>query len=230
MENRLEKVHISYKHDDDYKTAIEAIKRGLTANSIAFSIDEYNIMYRDNIEEYEKEIGASDRVVMFVIPSYLKSLDCMFEMTQLFKNGNIRERIFPVVDMEAIPRNGDGLKQIKDYWLKEKIRKSEQIKVEPGGSTFVLREIQKIDDILKTMDDLWEYLVHINTGNYEKLIENDAALLIEKLKNTLPKVAASIDEKFVPSKDTMPAGFRTVTQNGEKSLNIENNYGSIIIH
>lgn len=230
MENRLEKVHISYKHDADYETAIEAIKKGFIDNGIEFSIDEYDIMYRGNIEEYEKEIGASDRVVMFVISSYLKSLDCMFEMTQLFKNGNIREHIFPIVDMKTIPRNGDGLKQIKDYWQKEKVRKSEQIKTEPGGSTFVLGEIQKIDDILKTMDDLWEYLVHINTGNYEKLIENDAALLIKELRNTLPKVAVSIDEKFVPSRDTMPAGFRTITQNGEKSLNIENNYGNIIIH
>lgn len=62
------------------------------------------------------------------------------------------------------------------------------------------------------------------------MIENDAALLIEKLNKTLPKVEANIDEKFVPSGDTQPTVIRQTTQNGEKSVYIENNTGSIIIN
>lgn len=227
---RLEKVHISYKHDANYDTAIEAIMRGLIANDIEFSIDEYDIMYRDDIEEYEKEIGNSDRIIMFVVPSYLKSIDCMFEMTQMFANGNIRERIFPVVDMGKIPRNGDTLKQIKDYWQREKERKAEQIKTEPGSSTFVIKELEKIDNILKWMDDFWDYIVHINTGKYEDLIANDAALLIEELKTSHSKITPHIDEKFIPSHDTKPHISRAVNQTGEKSIYIENNTGSITIN
>ena len=87
MENRLGKIHISYKHDDNYNSAIDAIKKGLDNNGIAYTIDVDGIKYRDSIEEYEKEIGQANRVIMFVIPSYLKSLDCMFEMTQIFKIG-----------------------------------------------------------------------------------------------------------------------------------------------
>lgn len=230
MENRLEKVHISYKHDDNYNSAIDAIKRGLDNNGIAYTIDVDGIKYRDSIEEYEKEIGQANRVIMFVIPSYLKSLDCMFEMTQIFKIGKIKERIFPIVDMGLIARNGDGLKQIKDYWQKEKIKKSEQIQMEPGGSTFVLGELTKIDNILKTLDDIWDYLVHINTGEYKELIANDAAMLITELQATLPSLPVPMDNTFIPSGDTMPAEFRTITQNGDKSLNIGNNYGEIIIN
>lgn len=229
MENRLDKVHISYKHDDEHKDALEAIKRGLDKNKILYSIDEYDILYRDNIEDYEKEIGLSGRVIMFVIPSYLKSLACMFEMTQMFKNGNVRERLFPVVDMKGIHRDGDGLKEIKDYWQNEKSRKSEQIKTEPGGSEFVIKEIQKIDEIINTMNKLWDFLVYENTGDYEKLIENDAALLMEELKRSLPQVSAPIDNKFVPSGDTKPTEYRTVNQYGEKSINLGVNNGTLII-
>lgn len=230
MENRLGKIHISYKHDDNYNSAIDAIKKGLDNNGIAYTIDVDGIKYRDSIEEYEKEIGQANRVIMFVIPSYLKSLDCMFEMTQIFKIGKIKERIFPIVDMGLIARNGDGLKQIKDYWQKEKIKKSEQIQMEPGGSTFVLGELTKIDNILKTLDDIWDYLVHINTGEYKELIANDAAMLITELQATLPSLPVPMDNTFIPSGDTMPAEFRTITQNGDKSLNIGNNYGNIIIN
>lgn len=227
--NRIEMLHISYKHDDAYEDVMKAIRTGLEKNGIPYSIDEYDIMYRDNIDDYEKEIGASSMVIMFVIPSYLESLDCMFEMTQMFKNGNVRERIFPVVDMGDIPRNGDGLKKVKDFWQKEKVRKSEQITTEPGSSSFVIQEIQKIDDVIKTLDDLWFFICRGFTGKFEELIKNDAAMLMEIIKESKPRVVAPIDEKFIPSDDTKPAGFRNVIQNGEKSVYVENNTGTINI-
>ena len=230
MKDRKRILHISYKHDTDYESAMKSIQTGLEKNNIPYSIDEYDIMYRDSIDDYEKEIGASDRVIMFVIPSYLKSLDCMFEMTQMFKNGNVRERIYPVVDMGGIPRNGDGLKQIKDFWQDEKVRKSEQIKSEPGGSSFVMQEIEKIDEIILTLNAFWSFICRDSTGKFEKLIENDAALLIEEFNKTWPKESGLIDENFVPSEDTQPAGFRTVIQNGEKSVYVENNTGTININ
>lgn len=60
-----------------------------------------------------KEIGAANRVIMVVIPEYFYSLDCMFEMTQMFKDGNIKERIFPLVDMKEILVMETGLQKSK---------------------------------------------------------------------------------------------------------------------
>ena len=226
--DRLSKVHISYKHDSEHDEAVESIKRGLKKNNIAFSIDADGIKYRDNIVEYEKEIGDSERVIIFVINDYLKSLDCMFEMVQMFKMGNVKERLFPVVDLKGIPRNGDGLKTVKDYWTNEKNRKLEQMKSE-GNSDFMQDETRKINDILKYIDEFWDFLVHINTGNYEKMIENDAALLMEELKKTLPKYEASFSSKFVPSGSSEPAPSRTIIQNGANSIYVENHNGPIVL-
>ena len=92
----------------------------------------------------------------------------MFEMVQMFKMGNVKERLFPVVDLKGIPRNGDGLKTVKVYWTNEKNRKLEQMKSE-GNSDFMQDETRKINDILKYIDEFWDFLVHINTGNYEKM-------------------------------------------------------------
>ena len=83
---------------------------------------------------------------------------------------------------------------------------------------------------MKTLDELWFFLCRDSTGNYKKLIENDAAMLIEELKKTLPKVEANIDEKFVPSVDTQPTVIRKTTQNGEKPVYVEENKGTIIIN
>lgn len=230
MNDRKAILHISYKHDPAYEEVMRSILAGLDMNGIPYSIDEYDILYRDSIDDYEKEIGASDRVVMFVIPSYLKSLDCMYEMTQMFNNGNVRERIFPVVDMGGIPRNSYGLSQIKEYWKGEKERRSEMIKTELGGSSFVLDEINKIDEIIVSLNDFWFFISRESTGNYEKLIENNAALLMEELKKAIPREETKYDKNFIPSGDTSPSETRIITQNGDKSVIIENNPGTIIIN
>ena len=227
---RTEVLHILYKHDTAYEEALKSIQTGLEKNGIPYSINEYDIMYRDNFDDYERETGASGMVIMFVVPSYLKSLDCMFEMTQMFKNGNVRNRIFPIVDMGGIPRNSDGLKLIKDYWQGEKERKAEQIKAEPGGSSFVIKEIEKIDGIIVTLNEFWFFISRTSTGKYEQMIDNDAALLIEEINKTQPTMKDKIDGLFVPTDDTQPAGFRTVVQNGEKSVYVENNMGTINVN
>lgn len=180
MEKKLEKVYISYKHDANYKGAIDAIKRGLNANGIIFSIDENDIDYRDNIEEYEKEIGLADKVIMFVTPAYLRSLDCMFEMVQIFRKGNVEERVFPIVDLGEVPRNSNGLQSVKNYWDIEKQQKTDQIKTSMNSS-YVLKVLRKINNILIIIDEFWEFIVHVNTCNYKDLVENDAGLLMEKL-------------------------------------------------
>ena len=39
MENRLDRVHISYKNDDAHEEALRAVIAGLEKNNIAYSID-----------------------------------------------------------------------------------------------------------------------------------------------------------------------------------------------
>ena len=230
MGNRQYKVHITYKHDELHNSGIEAICAGLHTRNIPFSIDKYDILYRDNIQRYEEEIGVSNIVIMFVIPEYLKSLDCMYEMTQLFKNGNVENRVFPIVDMGDIPRNGDGLSQIKNYWNDKKNRKAEQIKNEPGNSSYMIKEISKIDDILKTMDEFWEYIVHTNTGEYTEMVADNANLLVNEIEKQIEVSSVFQDNKFTPTTETAPKQSRRIFQHGDKSLYVENNSGTININ
>lgn len=227
MEDRKRKVHITYKHDEAHADAMQAIQNGLNAYKIPYSIDNYDILYRDNIQMYEEEIGASDIVVMFVIPEYLKSLDCMYEMMQIFKNGNTKYRVYPVVDLRTIPRNGDGLLQIKSYWNKEKNRKADQIKNEPGNSTFILNEIRKIDGILKVLDEFWGYIVNTYTGSYEDIIANNADFLMKKIESHFKQETIVEIQDFTPTKATEPVNARRIVQKGDKSVYIEHNSGTI---
>ena len=228
MENRLKKVYISYKHDENYNGAMEAIKRGLEKNGIYYSIDVQDIKYRDDIVKYEKEIGSADKVIMFITASYLKSIDCMFEMTEIFKNSDVRNRVFPVVDMQPIPRNIYGLKEIKDYWSEQKVHASIQIQTEPGSSDYVINELLKIDAIIKNLDDFWYYLVHINTGSFKDMIDNDAALLMEEIQRVTARKTAELPTNCNPSNNSERREVRIC---GEKYRNNKyklSRYGAIV--
>ncbi|AOH41075.2 TIR domain-containing protein [Tannerella serpentiformis] len=228
--SRLNKVYISYKHDSSYSKALEAIKNGLKKNNIEYSIDLQDIKYRDDIVEYEKEIGTAVRVIMFITASYLKSIDCMFEMTEIFKKSDVMERVFPIVDITPISRNRKGLEEIKDYWQKQKVEASAQMQTEVGSSDYIIDELRKINAIIKALDEFWYYIVHINTGVFKTLLENDAALLMEEIQKTTPYRTVKLDEGVIPTGETQPTMIRKTIQNGEKSVYVENNTGSIIIN
>lgn len=228
MEDRINKVHISYKHDSKYEKAIEAIKNGLHNNNIVFSIDEYDILYRDNIQDYEKEIGLSDRVIMFVTPKYLESQACMFEMTRIFNNGKFLDKIFPLVDLRDIKRDSDGLMSIKKIWNEKKEDLVKKMS-DSNRLDYLLQELNIINDILNTMDSFWEYITKIHTGNYEELIANDATLLMTELMKTIPTVSAPINKIIELSDESQPLVTRKITQNGDKSVFIEHNSGNITI-
>ena len=232
MSMELSKVYISYKHDSTYNGVLDSIKNGLKNNGIGFSIDQNSLRYKDNIEEYEKEIGQADRVIMIITPSYFESQACMFEMTQIFEYGRVEERVFPIVDMGDIPRNGDGLSQIKSYWQNEKEEKALELTEEPGSSEFRIAEITKIDNIIRHLDDLWRFIVHVNTETIDELTKDDAAMLINALKKSLsiPLVDIEMNRLSILSTDTKPTTPRAVNQYGDKSIYIENNSGDIIIN
>ena len=231
MSMELSKVYISYKHDSNYNGVLDSIKKGLRSHGINFSIDQNSLRYKDNIEEYEKEIGQADRVIMIMTPGYFKSPACMFEMTQIFEYGRVEERVFPIVDMGDIPRNGDALRLIKEFWQSEKEKKAQELVKEAGNSRFRITEIEKINNIICRLDDLWQFIAHVNTGSIDELTKDDAAMLIVALKKSLPTplVDREMNGSSLLSAGTKPTTPRAVSQYGDKSIYIEKNSGDIII-
>ena len=77
---------------------------------------------------------------------------------------------------------------------------------------------------------IWDYIVHVNTGNYNDLIENNAAKLVAELHKSFTCGQGTTIGEFSPSEDVKPALHRVINQYGEKSIHIENNSGNITIN
>ena len=103
---------------------------------------------------------------------------------------------------------------------------------EAGGSSYLLMEIQRIDDIITTLDEFWLFISRHSTGNFEQLVENDAALLMEELKRSLPLGASrgnGTEQESNPTPQNTPLA-REVNQSGDKAIYIETNTGTITIN
>lgn len=232
---RLDNVHFSYKHLDRHNEQIVKIEKGFVSAGIKYSIDKH-LEVGDNIRSYETEIGMSRRVIIIITNEYLHSLQCMHEISKIMKEGNFHKRVICIAELTDIPRNGDGLKKIKDYWLCEKQRKAEQIKDEPGGSEYLIREIQDIDEIICNLNKIWEYLTDVLTGAMEDLSKNDGEKIVSLIKASLDAdiekmdvdgmsaVSGSTTNTFAP-----PSSPKTI-QHGAKSIYIEKNEGTITIN
>jgi len=229
MSNRLHKVHVTYKHDKEHDAAVSQLEVGFLRNKIAYSIDKDDIKYRDDIEAYEKEIGNSDRVVMFITDGYLKSLACMFEMTCIFDNEDFVERIYPIVHLVDIQRDFSGLTTIKEHWMSQKEQRIEAIK-KSGESEFIQKDLAKIERLLEKLDTLWTYIVNINTGDYNLLIANNAEQLMKNLLESMNSNSYKEAGDFAPSGDTAPNVTTRVVNQGGKSVYVENNTGTININ
>lgn len=231
--NNLDNVHISYKHLSRLDNAIDVIYNSLKDAGIPVSMDRHDVEMRDSIREYEDEIGLSKQVIVVITPEYLHSIQCMYELKEIVKNGDLRRRITAIVEIDDITRDADGLRKVKDYWQNKKICKAEQIKTEPGQIKVLTEELSIINDIILALDDVWNYITKIMTGSIEELTANNAQKLVRIIKKAL-----SENSDLAPISSISAVSSTTATQTapivkeirqGEKSIYIEKHEGTIII-
>ncbi len=221
-------VYISYKHNEATNNHVEAIINGLKANRIDYSIDKEHVGYRDSIRKYEEEIGQGARIIVIITNDYLESPHCMYELTQIWKNKNVKERVFPIIDIEKYPRDSEGLLKSKAFWAKERAKKCELLAQETGSLELLQRELDDINDIMNNINDVWTYIHDMNSLDMKTLTQDNAQYLMNQIKASFTDEAVGTNlqtNNLTEINRTSPS----VTQNGNTNFNINNNYGTIKI-
>jgi len=93
---KIKTVFLSYCHDDaDLANIVE--KSLNKHDDISISRDINITQYRDDLDEYMKTIRNHDFVVSIVTSKYLKSLDCMYEITELMKDPDFYDKLLFII-------------------------------------------------------------------------------------------------------------------------------------
>ena len=106
--------YVSYsRRDEDGHQVVTQLQDAFKDEWVDLKVDTNEVRVRDSFDEFIKEIGDADCVIVIFSESYFKSFYCMLELANVMKNGNAVKRIFPVFADEKYRFDGS-----KQYWIK----------------------------------------------------------------------------------------------------------------
>jgi hypothetical protein len=166
-----------------------------------------DLEYKQSLKEFMKGIRKTDLVIMVISNEYLRSKNCMFEVLEVIKDEEYKNRIFPIIlpDTEIY----DDMKSLQFYehWsIKYKELESRVSGMPPCDIGHYGKELKILQDIKGTINEFIALLKEWMITPYEDLSKDNFAEVRSKMP--LPKV-----------KDNIPANL------GESIL--EQTYGAL---
>jgi internalin A len=94
-------IYISYAWGGESENLVDEIDKAFSGKNISIIRDKRDLGYNRSITDFMKQIGQGKAVIIVISDKYLRSPNCMFELMEIYRNLNFRERIFPVVLPDA---------------------------------------------------------------------------------------------------------------------------------
>lgn len=176
---KMKTIFLSYCWKDS-ETADELDKMFLNKN-IIIQRDVRDIEYKQSIKEFMKGVRKSDYVLIILSDNYLKSVNCMHEITEFFKDENYRERILPIVKCNANIFDILGRNKYVKYWQSEfeKIEKDSN-EIELLNKNSVIKELYRIENIKRTIPEFLDIIADMQVIRFDKNIDLDKFDVIYK--------------------------------------------------
>lgn len=146
-----------------------------------------------SIREFMSSIREQDYVVIIISPHYLKSPNCMFEVMEVLKDSNYKDKIFSIVTDDADIYNPKSKAKYISYWEKETEELENAIKPLRIENTIELtKELRRYKATEITIATFLDYLSDINNPQIINTIEKIKEVVFEKSNNLL------LDSKDIP--------------------------------
>ncbi len=176
-ENNNKTIFLSYNwHDGEIADRIDKYLSGLS--NITVKRDIRNIGTWKSIREFMKSIRNQDYVVLIISDYYLKSKNCMFEVTEIMKEQEYKDRIFPAVVEHGIYDPLIRAKYIK-YWQEECNKLEAAIKgLDLANVTELTADLKYYKSIASSMGEFLSIVVDKNNPDIQEVeIQIEKAIL-----------------------------------------------------
>lgn len=197
MTDSNRQVYISYAWGGDSERVVDVIDADLQGRGIVVVRDKRDLGYKGMIQDFMQEIGRGHAVVVVISDKYLKSPNCMFELVEIVKNKDVRDRIFPVVLGDADIYNPvNRIRYIKHWEDKLKELDEAMHSVSATNLQGMREEIDTYDAIRDHVAGLTFMLKDMNTLTPEMHENSNFSMLIasleRRLKDAVPPAAAGV--------------------------------------
>jgi len=190
-ELKVQKVFISYAHKDSDLVDLIEEKLSLYKN-LETTRDINATQYRDSLSEFMHTIRNHDVIIALVTSAYIKSLNCMYEITQLMKDIDYQKKLFFIVvnsddykfykeenryeSYEANIYSVESRLAYLSYWSDEQKRLEQSIKeanLRPAMMANIALDLRKLESILPSIDDFIALLNDRVGRSFNEMYETD---------------------------------------------------------
>lgn len=165
-------IFLSYNWNN--KTEADYVEKNLSSIGISIRRDLKDIKYKDDLREFMRQIRDSDYAIILISTDYLKSPNCLYELSELFKDRDFDKKILPVIcDKTKIYGIKDKVEIIK-YWSDKCTETEEYIKeLEPTNSLNLLKELKVYKDIYSSIDEFIDNITKRLNVKFSDAIKNN---------------------------------------------------------
>jgi len=201
MDTYETKVYISYAWGGESEEFANKIDHSLQQRGITIIRDKRALGFKGSIQKFMEEIGKGNSVIVIVSDKYLRSPNCMFELVEIAKNKQVRDRIFPIVLSDA--NIYDPIKRIEyvKYWEDKRQELASAIKsLDPANLQGIREDMDNYDRFRAEISGLASTLKDINTLNPKIHQDSNFSELYAKIEER--RRGIHISENTSPSSDS----------------------------
>ena len=147
----------------------DRIDKAFQPTGLVIKRDVREIGYKGSIKDYMQQVRSTDFVLLIISDSFLKSSNAMYEVLELLKEINFKDKILPViVDGTKIYKPDDRLAYIK-FWSD---RHSDlELKLKSVNITDAIELYQDLKHYVKIRTTIGEFLYLLSDMNSPKFTE-----------------------------------------------------------
>ena len=179
-----EGVYISYNWEGHSPHIVDYLCFVLESRGIPFKYDKNDCNYADRIKDFMDSIRAGKTVILVLSRPYLRSKNCMYELSGVLEDHEYKNRLLPVVVDDTI-RDDEFYVELVTYWKEQKDKQSQIVDklraVDPDMAEpqeVKLREISQVYDLLKVIKD---YIDWANADNLDALCASRFKRIIDEI-------------------------------------------------
>jgi internalin A len=144
---------------------VDQLQQAFAKSGTRLIRDREELNYKDSIRGFMKRLSKGNCVIVVISEKYLKSENCMFELTEIAKaqGSNLRERIFPIVLPDAnIYKPINRVRYIK-YWEQQTQELNAALKtVRADNLAYLQADLTLYSEIRRLFDSIAETLRDMN--------------------------------------------------------------------
>jgi len=161
----------------------EKIYKDLVQIGVSILKDNHQLEYKDSIKAFMNSIRDSDYAMILISDDYLKSKNCIYELLQLLKESEYKNKILPIIiEGTKIYSASDRIRYIK-YWE----QKCEELKrdigtINPVNSIGVISDLKLFTEISQNIGEFLNEIGDMLHISLNKLQETHYKAILEKIR------------------------------------------------